>query len=102
MAGGYEVDAELARGVQARLLRLPGEEGVVARVRRLDQVVARRAGRDRDPLDPLRAMREDRRVALHGAQDPLLEVLDAARLGEAAGKTDLAELTLTLDAERGR
>ena len=70
VTGRDEVDAELARGLQARLLRLAREEEVVALVRRLDQLAAGRTRADRDPLDPLRAVREDERLAADGLADP--------------------------------
>ena len=63
VAGRDEVDAELARGLEARLLGLAGEEEVVALVRRLDQVAAAAAARDRDALDLLGAGGEDDRLA---------------------------------------
>ena len=70
VAGCDEVDPELAGGLQARLLGLAGEEEVVALVRRLDQLAAGAARADRDPLDPLRAVREDERLApAHGLAD---------------------------------
>ena len=63
VAGGDEVDPELTGGLQARLLGLAGEEEVVAFVRCPDQLAAGAARADRDPLDPLRPVREDERLA---------------------------------------
>ena len=48
---GKQVDPELAGGRGAGLLRLAGEERVVALVRRLDEVVAGGAGRDGEASD---------------------------------------------------
>ena len=76
-----EVDPELACRLQARLLRLAREVEVVALVRRADQLAARAARADRDALDPLRAMREDERVAVEQPRDAADELLDADRLG---------------------
>ena len=64
VAGGDEVDPELAGGLQARLLGLAGEEQVVALVRRLDQRARRRRpSRSRSARSaPARARRRAARV----------------------------------------
>ena len=81
VAGGDEVDPELAGDLQARLLGLAGEEEVVALVRRLDQRAPRPTRADRDPLDLLRPVREDERLApAHGLPDAADELGDAGRL----------------------
>ena len=82
--GRDEVDPELPRRLQRRLLGLARQEEVVALVRRFDQVVAGGAGRDRDSLDALRPMREHERLALHGALDPARELLDRRRARRAS------------------
>ena len=100
MAARDEVDPELARGLEARLLGLAGEEEVVALVRGVDQVAAGRARADRDPLDPLRAVREDERLAADRLADAGGELLDADRLAQRPALADLGERALDLDAER--
>ena len=64
MAPGEEVDAELARGVQCRLLRFAGDERVIAFVRGLDQTCAAAPRDHGDALDLLRPFSEDEGLAL--------------------------------------
>ena len=100
MAAGDEVDPELAGGLQARLLRLAGEEEVVALVGGVDQVAAGGARADRDALDPVRAVREDERLAADRLADTGGELVDAERLAQRPALPDLGERTLDLDPER--
>src|SRR4051812_30335217 len=62
VAAGEEVDAELAGGLQGRLLGLARDEGVEALVRGLDQPRSAAAGDDRDTFDPLGPRGEDERL----------------------------------------
>jgi hypothetical protein len=71
-----QVDPELARSVVARLLRLPGDKDVVARVRGLDQVVAGAAARDRDPLDGVGTAAQEERLPAGDLTDGGGEVVD--------------------------
>ena len=61
-----QVDPELPRGGEVRLLRLAREERVEALVGGPDQVVAGCTGRDREALDPFRPVREDERLPFDG------------------------------------
>ena len=62
VAGRDQVDAELPRGGEVRLLGLAREERIEALVGGPDQVVTGGAGRDGEALDPLGAVREDERL----------------------------------------
>ena len=95
------MDAELARGVQARLLGLAREEEIEAIVCGLDQVVAGGACRDRDALDRLRPVGEDERLAVDAAvtRATSSSIPSGSR---ASRQADLAERALALDPERGR
>ncbi len=68
VAGCDQVDPELLRGREARLLGLAREERVEALVRSPDQVVPRGARRDREALDPLGAPGEDERRPVDGVR----------------------------------
>src|SRR5580765_5159179 len=100
MAAGEEVDAELAGGVQSRLLRLAGDEGVVSPVRRLDQPRPAAACHDRDALDPRRALGEDERLASGRVSEPRRELVDRHRLVVTRGGSDSREIVLTPRAEQ--
>src|SRR5215211_943304 len=100
--GGNEVDPKLPRRLQRRLLGFARDEEVVALVRGLDDVVAGGAGRDRDALDPLRPVREDKRLALDGLLDPAHDVRDPSGLPQPPAEAEGSELALPLDAEQRR
>ena len=97
--GGDEMDPELPRSLEARLLRLARQEEIEAIVRGLDQVVARAAARDRDSLHALRPVREDERLPAGDAANPVDELVDRERLREPAREPDRPELSLALDTE---
>src|SRR5690349_2421409 len=69
MARGDQVDAELLRGRVVRLLGLAGEKRVEALVSGADQVVARGAGGDGEPRDPVRAGAEHEWLAPERVED---------------------------------
>src|SRR5207253_3683557 len=94
VAAGKEVDAELARGVQRRFLRLTGDERVVAAVRGLDEARAAAAGAHRDAPDLPRAFREDEGLAAGRLVQPARELVDRERLGEVRAGADLGEPTV--------
>ena len=84
-----QVDPELARGRGARLLRLAGEEGVVALVRGPDEVVPGGPGRDGEALDlPVAAAQHERR-APDDACDARGEVVDRDGVDRAAEPDDV-------------
>ena len=97
--GRDEVDPELPGRLQRRLLGLAGDEEVVALVRRLDQVVAGGAGRDRDALDPLRPC-----ANTSGPRSTARSIRPAAPRSppapRASHQADGPELALSLDAEQ--
>ena len=69
----------------------PVRKRSIALVRRLDQLAAGAAGADRDPLDPLRPVGEDERLApAHRLADAGDELVDARRLAQTAALADLA------------
>ena len=85
-----QVDAELARGRLTRLLGLPGEQRVEARVCGANQIVPCPSGRDGEPLDPFGAVGEDERRPPDNRFDALGELGD--RDGrERAGEPDTRE-----------
>ena len=101
VAGCDQVDAELPRCGEARLLGLAGEERVEALVRGADQVVAGRAGRDGEALDPLRAVGEDERLAVERVGDARRQLRDREAV-ERAGDPDAAERALRRRADPAR
>ena len=76
MAGRDEVDAELLRGREVRLLGLARQEGVEALVRGPDQVVAGGAGRDGEALDPVGPVGEDERLPVDRVAHPRGQLVD--------------------------
>ena len=91
------MDPELARGVQARLLRLAREEEVVALVRRADQLAAGAARADRDAPDSLRACGKTSGSRPIVSRTRPAKLVDADRLGQPAAVPDLAERPLDGD-----
>ena len=84
VAGGDQVDAELLRGGEVRLLGLAGEERVEALVGGADQVVAGGTGRDGEAPDPLGAVGEDERLAVESVGDARRQLLDREAVERAA------------------
>src|ERR1043166_7405110 len=93
------MNAELARGRQGRLLRLAGDERVVALVRGLDETRAAAARDHRDALDPPGPLREDDRSAPGRRLEPPRQLVDRDGLGEARAEADLREDAVRLSAE---
>src|SRR5262245_47477524 len=102
VAGRDEVDAELARGVEARLRRLAGEEEVVAVASRFGQIPCGATRDDRCAIDPLRPLREHDRLAPDLLADALLELGDRRRLLQRASEPDVRKRVCWLDSELTR
>ena len=96
---GHEVDAELARDVEARLLRLAGEEEVVPLPCGVCQVLPCAAGHDRRPLHQVGPVGEDDRLAVEGVLYPPDELVDGRRLGQPPPVADPGEALRRLDPE---
>ena len=86
MPSGHIVDGELLGSMQAPLLRLPGDIGVIAFSRSVVQEAATAPGDDRRSLDAVGTMRERDRLGRERFVDARSELLDGGRLGERSSE----------------